>query len=406
RTAGMLNLASALLLSGDASKDNERLLISTVASARPVGGSTLLTSVVALAALLWRQGRLRQAAVTYREAAEVVPEPAALLGIPNAASYYLGLGDLLREWNDLDAAERLLTQGRELVRGRLLAEADAVSQGYIALARLQQARGEASAALATLQEFEALAQERAYAAHLIARGVAAQAQVALRQGNLEPAVRWADTSGVRPNDEISYPQEFAYLTLARVRIAQGRREPSGPALPDALYLLDRLLSAAEAGMRMDSVIEILILQALVFEAQGDAPRALVPLARALTLAAPEGYVRVFLDEGAALVALLRAACAHGMVADYAAHLLTHADLSAPPAPAVPPAARRYLPEPLTERELDVLRLLAAGRSNQAIADELVVAVGTVKRHISSIMGKLQAESRLEAVARARDLQLL
>jgi LuxR family maltose regulon positive regulatory protein len=211
---------------------------------------------------------------------------------------------------------------------------------------------------------------------------------------------------VRPNDEISYPQEFAYLTLVRVRIAQGRRDPSGPALSDALYLLDRLLSAAEAGMRMDSVIEILILQALVLQAQGDAPRALVPLARALMLAAPEGYVRVFLDEGASLVTLLRAACAHGMVADYAAHLLTHADLSAPPAPATPPGARRSLPKPLTERERDVLRLLAAGRSNRAIADELVVAVGTVKRHISSIMGKLQAESRLDAVARARDLLLL
>ncbi len=219
-------------------------------------------------------------------------------------------------------------------------------------------------------------------------------------------MQWADTSGLRPDDDVRYLREHDYLALARVRIAQGRQDPAGPMLRDARHLLDRLLAAAEAGERMDSVIEILVLQALAVQAQGDVPQALAALERALTLAAPEGYVRVFVDEGSPMVTLLRHACARGIHAAYAAHLLAQADVPVPPGPAPSHATPHPLPEPLSAREMDVLRLLAAGRSNQAIADELVVAVGTVKRHISSSMGKLQAESRLDAVARARDLHLL
>jgi LuxR family maltose regulon positive regulatory protein len=228
----------------------------------------------------------------------------------------------------------------------------------------------------------------------------------LLQGNLQSAVHWADTSGLRPNDDLSYPHEFAYLALARVRIAQGHQDSAGPALHDVLRLLDRLLSAAESGMRMDSVIEILILRALAFEGHGQHAAALTALERALTLAAPEGYVRRFVDEGMPMAVLLRAAYAHGIVPNYAAQLLGHFGALTLPEPSTPPAAAHHLPEALTERELQILRLLGAGRSNQEIADELVIAVGTVKRHINSILGKLHAQSRLHAVARARELHLL
>ena len=205
---------------------------------------------------------------------------------------------------DLDAAESLLTQGREMVRGKRLAEAGAVVLGYIALARLRQARGDGRGALATLDELAEVAEQRNFVDHLIARRAAARAQLALLQGDLQTAVQWADTSGLRPDDALSFPREAEYLTLARVRIAQGGSYPAGPYLCDALHLLDRLLKAAEAGARMDGAIAILILRALALQAQGDCTAALVPLERALVLAAPEGYVRIFVDEGAPMAALL------------------------------------------------------------------------------------------------------
>jgi LuxR family maltose regulon positive regulatory protein len=186
----------------------------------------------------------------------------------------------------------------------LLAEATAITSGYIALARLQQARGDSAGAIATFYELEVLARERNFPAHLLARAAALQAQLALMQGDLKQAVHWIDTSGLHPDRDLSYPREVEYLTLARVRIAQGRGDPAGPYLHDALQLLDRLLEADEAGGRMESVIEILILRALALQAQGDMRAALTALERALTLAAPEGYVRVFVDEGAPMAALL------------------------------------------------------------------------------------------------------
>jgi LuxR family transcriptional regulator, maltose regulon positive regulatory protein len=209
------------------------------------------------------------------------------------------------------------------------------------------------------------------------------------------------------------------LTLARVRIAQQRRDQTGSALRDMVHLLDQLLEAAEWGGRTDSVIEIHILRALASQTQGARTEALKSLERALQLAVPEGYVRVFIDEGVQLARLLE----HGLgttdwggasstspsVRQYAEQLLEAASAeSVEPANVPTPGLQAAVGgvEPLTAREIDVLRLLAAGHSNQAIARELVVAVGTVKRHVNSILGKLQAQSRLQAVARARELDLL
>jgi len=166
-----------------------------------------------------------------------------------------------------------------------------------------------------------------------------------------------------------------------------------------------LLEAAEVAGRMGRVIEILALQALAFSAQGDrtaATSAIKALDRALALAEPEGYIRLFADEGEPMAALLRQAAARGVAVEYVAKLLgalSPSPLS--PLPGVP------LPiEPLSERELQVLRLVAAGLTNQQIADELVVVVATVKAHINRIYRKLDVTNRVQAVARARELNLL
>jgi LuxR family transcriptional regulator, maltose regulon positive regulatory protein len=424
RTAANLDIASAFLISGDVTLANQHRLVAAVAGVREIGElSTLFRGIITLAELQRQQGWLRQAAATYREAAQVMPDRVMLQAMPYGANYYFGLGKLLWEWNDLDAAAALLLQGREMVRGKQLAEAGAVVRGYVALARLQWTRGAHDAAIAMLHEFEVLAHERHYVPQLLPRIAAAQAELALLQSDLDAAVQWAETSGLRPDDALSYPRELEYLTLARVRIAQARHDQSGSYRSDALYLLDRLLDAAEGGGRTNSVIEILILRALVFHAQGDAQSALAGLERALALAAPEGYVRIFVDEGVPMAALLAQGLSvkeWGMgpgkqgqdLRGYAGELLAvfRTDGIEPPTGFQQEGSEAHTVaragEVLTERELEVLRLLVAGYSNQAIAQELIVAVGTVKRHVSNIMSKLGVQSRLEAVACARKLGLV
>lgn len=167
----------------------------------------------------------------------------------------------------------------------------------------------------------------------------------------------------------------------------------------------RLLPAAEAGDRLGSVIEILVLQALAHEAQGNSIAALAPLKRALTLAEPEGYVRIFVDEGRPLQTLLAESLSRGADAGYVTHLLTAISRQTGDEPTIPDP-NQLLIEPLSNRELDVLGLIALGHTNQAIADELVIALSTVKKHVNNTFGKLGVSSRTQAVSRARELGLL
>ena len=220
------------------------------------------------------------------------------------------------------------------------------------------------------------------------------------------AARWADETGLHAGDEPRYPREPEYLVLARVLLTQQR-----PA--EALALLDRVYAAAAAQDRVGSMIEAGALRALALAANGDADRAVDALAGALTLACPQGYVRVFADEGppmAALLARLIAAqragsgfqAAASVPLGYLARLRSAfgAEPAAPHTAAVP-----GLIDPLTSRELEVLQMLAAGKSNRAIALELVVTLDTVKKHVSHLLGKLGAANRTEAVTRARELGL-
>ena len=400
--------ANAYLVNGDMTPAAERFVETTVASVRALGNlPTTMRSISNLARLQLLQGRLRQAAATIEQAAQLAAGHGGLQSLINGADYYFILGDVRREWNQLDRAEQQLMQGMGLVEETATADAEMITRGYLALARLQQARGESNQALATLDAFAQVADQRGFAPALLAHGAAVRAQVELARGNLAAAIHWADTSGLSSSDDsLDYPREQEYLTLARVRIAQGRENPTGPFLSETLMVLERLLEGAEAKMRMRSVLEVLVLRALALQAQGDRTGTMTALGRALALAEPEGYIRLFLDEGVPMVTLLRRAYAHTRASAYAVALLEASgeliatDLYRSSAHSVP------LMEPLTMREREVLRLLMDGASNRETARHLVLSVNTVKKHVYNICGKLGVQSRAQAVARARTLNLL
>ena len=212
------------------------------------------------------------------------------------------------------------------------------------------------------------------------------------------------------HDDLSYLREFEHVTLARVLLARYKSKREESPMLEAMSLLERLLQAAEACGRMGSVIEILVLQGLTLEAQGDIPAALVPLERALALAEPEGYVRIFLDEGRPMAQLLSEAATRGIMPDYTGKLLAAFDaegrIDPDDSPPLATLASQPLVEPLSDRELEVLRLIAQGLSNREISERLFLAVITVKGHNRNIFRKLQVRRRTEAVARARELDLL
>jgi len=236
---------------------------------------------------------------------------------------------------------------------------------------------------------------------------AMRARVWITHGNLSQAADWAQERGLSASDDASYLIEFDHLTLVRLLIARHRAQPDPGAFDGALGLLDRLLDAAEASGRAGSLVEIRLLKALAQDAQGDRPQALQTLGEAWSLAPePDGYVRLFLDEGASMVELLRVADNQGVASDHARRLLSFSEArDGDPAGAgqglVPPSA-----EPLTGRELQVLRLLDGELSGPQIARELFVSQNTLRTHTKHIFTKLEVTTRRAAVIRARERGLI
>lgn len=235
----------------------------------------------------------------------------------------------------------------------------------------------------------------------------------LATGELDQAARWVERSGLAVDDELSFVRDLEHVNLARVLAAQGMQHPKSSFLDDALNLLARLLSKAGSKGWVTRTIEIQVLQALTLAAQGRLNSAADALAQALRLAEPQGYVRIFIDEGAPLGELLRQAAARPAITIFANKLLTIleselvtlglGDIHLAPSSGGPPVS---MVEPLTGRELEVLRLLATDLSSTEIARELFISVNTTRSHIQHIYAKLEAHSRFEAVSRARELDLL
>jgi LuxR family maltose regulon positive regulatory protein len=410
RASARFGAACACFVSGDVTPSSEKIITTadTFVKVYPSNLTTILRSITMLARLRTLQGRLREAAVTYEQASRIVPQPEVLQGLSASSLYYFfSLAELHYERNELDEAARFLAQGMEIIGEVVTVEPYVALAGYTTLACLRRAQGDASGVRTTLDAFARLADTRCFALAWRAQIAAVRAELELAQGLLASAISWADTSGLSAYDsDVSYLREREYLTLVRVRIAQGLHNPDASILQDALHLLDRLLADAETKARIGSVLEILVLRALALDALGNRTGAFIILERALTLAEPEGYIRLFVDKGVRMFSLLREIAVRDIVPDYVALLLPAFGLLNLPDTAPSTPARSPLLETLTAREHEVLHLLATGASNGEIARRLVLSLGTVKKHVSNICGKLGVQSRTQAIARARVLHLL
>ena len=393
----------------------------------------VVASAFALADILVAQGRLCEAVKTYQQSLVLASkhgEEAQQI----TAHHYLGLALLAHEMGEDAAAVEYLQKAREM--GEQTTLVDWSYRWHLAQARLKESEGDLDAALILLD-----GAGRVYVKTPIpdTRPIEAlKAKVYLKQGRLAKTLDWARARGLSADDEISYLGEFEHLTLARILMAEYQSRQGRHALLKAIELLERLLKAAEAQRRTGSVVEILVVQALAHQGQGNLPLALASLERALTLAEPEGYVRLFVDEGEPMRLLLLnfrpgpavplwdalagQGCSEGAGGQvsriekqssgqdhpllvYVEKLLSAFDQAVEKQSTTHPKKPDMI-EPLSERELEVLRLVAQGLTNDQISQRLVLALSTVKGHNLRIFGKLQAQNCSEAVARARELGLL
>ena len=359
-----------------------------------------LSAMASQAHLELARGRLREAEDVLSRALEFAAERGSDL-LPAVGSVRIGMGELLYEWDDLEATARHVRQGVELA-GRT-GDVEILMRGHIALSAVRRAQGDAEGALAAARHAEhvahsfgseqAIVEAATWSALLhLARGARGEAAAAAFERE-----RAASLGKVQP-----YAREPERTIAARLLVVRNRSD-------EALQVLAELCEAAQT---VRAKIEILVLQALALKAKGEKERAVSVLAGALALAEPEGYVRTFVDEGPPMAELLsgvlqarqreRSDAPERVPTYYLRKLLAALERDA--SGSASPAAD--LPEPLSERELEVLQLVAAGKSNRRIATELFVSVGTVKTHINNLYRKLGTHSRTQALARARELKLL
>jgi LuxR family maltose regulon positive regulatory protein len=373
--------------------------------------SMAVHATVGLALAQFHQGHLRQAAEHYRRVIDLAERSSGTeqeaSPSPLAAPGYVGLANIYLEWNDLDAAANYLDQGMEL--GRHGAAAHSLVNACVVRSRLRQALGDWEGAFEALDQAEQIYRAQDSPAAMLRLG-GQRARLNLTSGQVDDAIRWIQgvEAGLIPGlSGKALPgalYEAVQILSARAYLAQGEAA-------QALAILGSLSVPAEAADRRGRVAEIRLLEALACQVQGRTADALAPLARSLSIAEPEGYARLYLDEGAPAAELLRVyvrdpstpphlgTCARDLLAAYP-------DVGLPASIGPEPPGESALAEPLTQRESQVLLLIYEGHSNRKIAEQLVLALNTVKRHTSNIYGKLGVNSRTQAIARARQLGLL
>ncbi|MBI5965910.1 MAG: helix-turn-helix transcriptional regulator [Chloroflexi bacterium] len=364
-----------------------------------------IASASGKADILTEQGHLREALKTYQGSLQLATEHAAE-SQRIIAHHHLGLALLYHEMREDETAAQHFQKSMELGQQSVLR--DWSYRKYLAQARLKESEGDLDSALDLLDDAK-----RFYARSLIpyTRPIdALKVSIYLKQGRLSNAQEWVREHGLSANDDLNYVREFEHITLARVLIAEYQSNREERFILDGLHLLEHLLKVAEDQNRMGSVLQILMVAALAHHAAGSTPQAFASLERTLRLSQPEGYFRTFVDEGEPMRALLSAfqtwiekqpRSQYQELGVYTGKLLS---AFAQPSGIGKPASG--MAEALSPRELEVLRLIAQGLSNNEISQKLFLALNTVKGHNRIIFSKLQVQNRTEAVARARELGLL
>ena len=383
-------LGLAYKISGKLSQAAESLSQAAVLGQERGNVHIIAGSTGRLANVQSMQGHLNQAVRTCQGGLELVQ---AIVGehSPVPILLHAELGNLLYEKNDLEAALYHLQEGINV--GRPWGFLEAFIPGYTGLARVRAAQRDWDGAFAALDELETLGEDNP--AMVMPAVETLRALLSVAQGKVDAAYHWAMNAGLDPQGEINFQRIGELMVLARALIARG-------SLDDVVDLLTRMINTAEAEGWLGMVIEMRVLLAIALQGHGESDEALAVLEQVLNLAEPEGYVRVFIDEGDPLKALLREAETRVITPNYVPKLLAafetdHVQIESPSIPS--------LIEPLSERELEVLRLLKTELSGPEIANELNIALSTMRTHTQNIYSKLGVSNRRAAVSKAEDLNL-
>jgi LuxR family maltose regulon positive regulatory protein len=354
-------------------------------------------------------GKLHQAKTSLQKAAQIATREDGRQ-VPVAGYAYVYLGDLYLEWNDLETAASYSQMGIDLCKrvGYLMDQA----VGHTNLSRVKLAQRDWDAAQDALKEAQILSQKMK--AYVYVRRWVENCQLRLwtAQENFEAITRWTQECGLQVDDELTFLRDIEHLILARALTVLGRAQPRGSYLDDAFTLLARLLTMTQASGWSGKTIEVLVLLSLVLQAMDEEERALQSLEEALAIAKPEGYVRTFIDEGSAIADLLQITASRGIHIEYTGELLAAFDETRVDKfrlgisdDTSSTAKTNHMLETLSNREFEVLRLLASDLSGPEIAEELSIALSTLRYHTNNIYGILSVHNRREAVSRAKQLGL-
>jgi LuxR family maltose regulon positive regulatory protein len=392
------NLAFASRIAGDPNTAEQAYLGAIQDGQTSNNHVIALNATEGLAELYSVMGQLRRAEQTFLRVFQLGKQYRTTYSVAFGAAH-IGLAEVMRQWNRLDTAVEHLQHGFEICEkwGAL----DRV-KAYVCLSRIRMAQGDFSGAMEAIQKAIDLAKDHDQRF----RGgvaVATRTRLWLAQGEIEKARRWAQARSEHRTDDLSELVEIEGITLARVLLAEDKPEK-------ALAALEKLLHNAELVGRKGSVIEILILHAVAKQAQNAPDQAMAFLGRAISLAAEEGFVQIFLEEGRAMEMLLGEAIKKDASQNRPMKTKLLAAFKGEETPSAwdpkhgAPGISMF--ESLSEREIEVLQLIADGYRNREIGDKLFITVGTVKRHITNIYGKLGVHSRTQAIAQARELDIL
>ncbi len=393
-----LNLGNSYLACGELVEADKTLTEAGTACRKARNYYAEIAAISNRSYLQMIQGHLQEAAKIAQKAIQLGTERGGGHPLPATGYGYVGLGQVFYEWNNLSEAESNLVRGLEL--GKKINEVSILMRGNLALARLRVTQGDSDAAMVALNHARELAPCCRLPEGPQIDGWEMDIKLAL--GNLEEPRRWADEYANQSREPLDYLNFRLDLTLARVRLEQGR-----PA--ETLGVLETLLPAAKAAGRHGDMVEILALTALAQASDGEKEEAMAALQKALELGEPEGYARTFIDNGQPMAALLKEAVARGICRDYAAKLLKifggesgrKTSRSAGHL-----TGNQPLVDPLSDRELEVVALVADGLKYQEIADKLVVSLNTIRTHSKNIYTKLGVDNRTKAIDKARELKLI